>query len=143
MTGLLDLVAGSVVRICVPGSLFFEGDALVVVVGNGGADLGWRLAEFSLPIGDEALFGAGGALGAVESFKATAEAGVAKGAITTAVAGLLVEDAGDLGGLFVDVFLPGVAKVFSGQLGTREDRRQGSDFKGRGGVVGRDFVGGV
>ena len=90
------------------------------------ANLGRGLSEFGLLIGEEPLFGAGRALGAVEPFKAAAEAGMAESAIAVAIARQLVEDVSDLRGLLVDMDLPGEAEVVSGEAGSGENRRQGA-----------------
>ncbi len=96
-----------------------------------------------LPVGEEGLLGAGGALGAVQPLIATAQAGVAQGAVAAAVAGKLVEHVAHLGRLLVDVHLPGIAEVLAGQLRARQDRRQCAHLERGGGVVGRHIVGRV
>ena len=104
--------------------LLVEVDGLVFVAGDGFADLGWVFAEFGLLVGEEALLGASGALGAVQAFKAAAQAGVAEGAVAAAVAGELVGDAGDFSYVLIDVDLPGVAEVVSGKFGAGQEGRQ-------------------
>ena len=123
--------------------LLLEVNAFVFVAGDGGPNLRWRFAEPGLLVGEEALLGAGGALGAVQAFEATAQAGVAEGAVATAVARELIDDAGDLGHLLVNMDLPGIAEVFAGELAAGEDGRQGADLEGRGGVVRGHIFGGV
>jgi hypothetical protein len=95
--------------------LLFEVDTLEFVALDGSADLGRRFAQFGLLVGEEAFFGAGGALRAVQALKAAAQAGMAKSTVAPAVAGELVEDVPDAGGLLVDVHLPGVLEVFAGK----------------------------
>ena len=70
---------------------------LVLVARDAGADLRGRFAELGLLVCEEAFLGAGGALGAVQPFKATAQAGVAQGAVAAAVAGQLVGHAAHFG----------------------------------------------
>ena len=89
----------------------FQIDLLVLVPGNGGADLRRLLAELGLLIGEEAFLGAGGALGPVQTFKTAAQAGVAQGPIAAAVAGKLVDHAADLSHLLINVLLPGISEV--------------------------------
>ena len=127
----------------IAGLLIFEDDGFVFVACDGGTDLGRGLAELGLLGGEEAFLGAGGALGAVEGLKATAETGVAECAVAAAVAGELVDDVADFSSLLVDVDLPGVAEVFAGELGAGEDGRKFRDLEWGGGMVGRDVVCGV
>src|SRR3569833_126361 len=98
--------------------LLFEGDLLVGVLGDAGADLGWGFAGLGHCIGVEGFLRACGALGTVVALVAATQAGVAAGAISPAVAGKLVDDVPDLGGLLVDVHLPGVLEVLAGELRT-------------------------
>jgi hypothetical protein len=97
-------------------SLLFEVDRFVLVAGDAGADLGGRFAQPGLLVGVEALLGAGGAFSAVERLKATAQAGVAQRAIAAAVAGQLVGHAADFGNVLVDMHLPGITEVGTGEL---------------------------
>jgi hypothetical protein len=60
-----------------PGLLLLQVDGFVVVAGDAGANLSGRFPELRLLVGVEAFLGAGGALGAVQPLKATAQAGVA------------------------------------------------------------------
>jgi hypothetical protein len=122
----------------VRGLLFFEIDGLVFVAANGFANLRRRLAEFGLLVGKDAFFCACGALGAVHPFEATAQAGVAQGAVATAIAGELVGHAADFGHILVDMLLPVVGEFVAGKQG-----RQGADLEGRRGVVGRNVVSGI
>ena len=111
------------------------------MAGDGCADLGWGFAQPGLLVGVEAFLGAGGALGAVESLEAAAQAGVAESAVATAVAGKLVGHAGNFGHLLVDVDLPWVTEVFACKLAAGEDGWQGADFEWSRGVIGRNVVG--
>jgi hypothetical protein len=96
--------------------LLLEVDALVIVAGDARADLSGSLALFGQPVGVEAFLGARGALGAMQAFITTAQAGMAERAVTAAVAGKLVEDFSDPGRLLVDVNLPRILEVRAGQL---------------------------
>ena len=104
--------------------LLIEIDGLVVVARDAGANLRGCPASFGLVVGVEAFLGAGGALGAVQVFIATVQAGVAEGAIAAAVAGQLIDDAGNLRGQLVDANLPVVAEVRARQLRSVKNRRQ-------------------
>ena len=55
-------------------SLLFQVDGLVVVAGDASANVGYAFACFCLAVGVEGLFGAGGALGAVQALIAAAQA---------------------------------------------------------------------
>jgi len=120
--------------------LLLEVDAFVLVALDGGADLGRRLAQSGLLVGEKALFGAGGALGAVQAFEATAQTGMAQGPVTAAVARKLVEDIPNPGSFLVDVHLPGVLEVLTGEPRSGKDGRQGADLERRCRVIGRYLV---
>jgi len=62
---------------------------------DAGANLRGRPASLGLVVGVEAFLGAGGALGGVRRLVATVQAGVAQGAVAAAVAGQLINNAGD------------------------------------------------
>ena len=66
---------------------------------------------------------------------------MAKGTVATAVARKLVYDVADLGGLLIDVDLPGILEVLAAELCAREDWRQRGDLQWSRGVVGRNFIG--
>ncbi len=74
----------------------FQVDLLVLVPGDGRANLRRLLAKLGLLVGEESFLGAGRALGSVQTLKAAAQAGVPKRAIAAAVAGQLVNHAADL-----------------------------------------------
>lgn len=63
----------------------------------------------------------------------TAQAGVPKSAVATAVAWKLVEHVADLRRLLIDVHLPGIAEVFARQLRSRQKWRQRGDLEGAAG----------
>ena len=123
--------------------MLFEVDAFEFVAHDGGADFGGGLAQFGLLIGEEAFFGASGALRAVHGFKATAQAGVAKGAVAAAIAGELIGHAAHLGDLLVDMQLPWIAGIRSGEQRGSEDGRKSADLERSGGMIGGHVVGGV
>ena len=75
---------------------------------NAGTDLRGSLAQLGLLVRVKALFGAGGALGSMEGFKAAAQAGVAESTVAAAVAGKLVGYVSDLRNLLIDMDLPWV-----------------------------------
>jgi hypothetical protein len=110
---------------------------------NGFAYLRGRLAEFCLLVCEQAFFGAGGALGAMQALETTAQAGVAQGAVAAAVAGKLIDNAADFGHLLIDVLLPVVLEVVPGQLVSGKDGRQGADFEWRGRVIRGNIVSGI
>src|SRR6185312_3762696 len=85
-----------------------------------------------------AFFRAGGTDGAVGAREATVQAGMAEGTVAAAITGKLIEDAGNLGGLVVDLNLPLLAEEGSGELRAGEDGRQRLSFGGRLAVEGRD-----
>jgi len=88
--------------------LLFEIDGFEGVFFDGVADLGRSLSESSLLVGEDCFLGAGGALGAVQALKTAAQAGVSQGAVAPAIAGELIEHISDMGGLLIDVELPGI-----------------------------------
>ena len=110
------------------------------MAGDAGANLCRGLAELGLRIGIERFLSAGGALGAVRILIATAQAGMAQGAVATAVSGKLVEDVADLDRLLVDMDLPGILEVLSSELAACQDGRQGAYFERGGGVIGGNIV---
>ncbi len=79
----------------------------------------------------------------METFEATAQAGVAQGAIASTIAGKLIYHVRDLGSLLVDVDLPGETEVFAGELVASQDWGQGAHFERGGGVISRNIVGRV
>jgi len=113
------------------------------VTGDAGANLGRGLAEPGLLVGVKAFLRAGGALGAVQSLKATAQAGVAQRAVAAAVAGELISDVADLGNLLVDMHLPGITEVVAAEFCAGEDGRQRADLERGRGVVGGHVAGRV
>lgn len=123
--------------------LLFEVDLLVGVLHDAGANLRGSFACLGHCIGVKRLLRAGGALRAVVALVATAQAGVAQGAVAAAVARELVENVADLRGLLIDVRLPWVAEVLAVELGARQDGWQGADLERRGGMVSRHFLRGV
>ena len=123
--------------------LLFEVDALVLMAGDACTDFSGGLTGLGQAIGVEGFLSAGGALGSMQALVAATETGVAQGAIATAVAGQLIDDIANFDCLLVDVDLPGIAEVLSGELGAGEDGRQGADFERRGRVVSRNLVGRV
>ncbi len=120
--------------------LLFEVDALVLMAGDAGADLSGGLAGLGQAIGVEGFLSAGGALGSMQALVAATQAGVAQGAIAAAVAGQLIDDIANFDCLLIDVDLPGIAEVLTGEFGASEDGRQGADFERRGRVVSRNLV---
>jgi len=123
--------------------LFFEVDRLEFVAGDALANLGRGLACFVLREGIEGFFGAGGTFRAVQTFIATAQAGVAESAIAAAVAGELVEQVADLRSLLIDMPLPGILEVLAGELCAGKDGRQGRHLQGCGWMVGGHVIGRV
>lgn len=118
-------------------SLFFlQIDRFVVVAGDAGANLRGRPTGLGFVVGVKAFLGAGGTLGAVRIFIATVQAGVAERAIAAAVAGQLIDHAGNLRGQLVYARLPVVLEVRPGQLRSVKNRRQCADAERRGWVVG-------
>ena len=65
----------------------------------------------------------------MQTFITAAETGVAQGAVAAAIARELVKYAADPAGLLVNVELPRVAKVFTGELSAGKDWGKGTDFK--------------
>src|ERR1700679_1472694 len=128
---------------CFSSLLFFQIDGLVGVGGDSGADLHGSLAELCLLVSAKTLFSAGGALSAVGSFKTTAQAGVAEVPVAAAVAGKLIDYVPHLGGLLVNMGLPGIGKVFAGKPGSGDDGWKFGDLERRRGVVRRHIIGGV
>ena len=108
------------------------------MAGDGGADLGGRFAQLGLLVCEETFLGAGGALGAVLALKTAAQAGMAQGAVATAVAGELIGDTADFGYLIVNVPLPVVGKACSGNEG-----RQGAYFERRGRMIRGNVLAGI
>ena len=120
--------------------MLLEIDGFVVVPGDAGANLRGRLTLLCQAVGVERFLGTRGALGAVQTLVATAQAGVAKSPIAAAVAGKLVEDVADFARLLIDVHLPGITEILAGQLGAGEDGRQSAYLQGCGRVIGGNFV---
>ena len=81
----------------------FEGNALVLVMLDRDPNLRRRFAQLGLLISKEAFLGAGGAFCPVQALKAAAQAGVSQRAITAAVAGELISNAGHFGHLLINV----------------------------------------
>jgi hypothetical protein len=127
----------------IPCSLPVEIDRFVLAALDAGADLSGRPALLRLLVRVEAFLGAGGARGSVQAFKATAQAGMAQGAVAAAVAGELVSDAAHLGDLLIYVALPGILKAGSGELGAMQDGRKRAHFQRRRGVIGGHVAGRV
>src|ERR1035437_10339010 len=123
--------------------LLLQIDALVLVADNGGANLRGSLAQLGLLVSKEAFLGAVGTLRAVRGLIATVQAGVAQGAVATAIAGKLIDHAADLDRLLITVDLPWIAEVFAGEFLAGKNRRQGAHLERRGGMVGRNIVGRV
>src|SRR6185437_12693599 len=101
-------------------------DFFVLMPLNSGANLLCRPSLLRHLVGVSSLLRAGRALSTMESRKTTAQAGVAKCAITSAIAGQLIEHDRNFRRLFVDFYLPGIAEIGSGKLLARKDRRQDS-----------------
>ena len=110
---------------------------------DAGANLRGRPGGLGFVVGVKAFLGAGRALGAVQVFIATVQAGVAEGAIAAAVAGQLIDDAGNLRGQLVDANLPVVAEVRARQLGAVKNRRQCTDVERRRRMVGGNIFRGI
>ena len=125
------------------GLLLVEVDALVLMAGDGRANLGRGLAQLSSAGRRKSPLWRRWSTRCRAPLVATAQAGVAQGAVATAVAGKLIDHAADLGCQLVDVDLPGIAEVFSCQLGAGENRRQGADLERRRGMIGGNIVGRV
>lgn len=98
-------------------------------------------AFFGLLIGVDDFFHAGGAGGAVGALKATVQAVMAQDSVAVAVARLLVQDGGDGCCHLVGDDLILVGEVDSGELVASQNG--GKRFDWRGGVIGRDVIGGV
>jgi len=81
---------------------------------DAGTDLAWGLAFFRLLVGVDGFFHAGGAGSAVGTFKAAMQAVVSHRSIAMAVAGLLMQDFGDLCCHLVGSDLIGMREVDSG-----------------------------
>jgi hypothetical protein len=118
-----------------------EVNRLVLAPRNGSSNLRRRFAQLGLLVSKQALFGAGGALGAVQAFKAAPQAGMTQSAVTAAVAGQLVENVAHLGCILVDVHLPGIAEVISSQFGAGKNWRQRRNLQRCGGMIGRNILG--
>jgi len=89
-----------------------------------GANLRGRPSCLGFVVGVKTFLGTGRALRGVHVFIATVQAGVAERAIAAAVAGQLIDDAGNLRGQLVDANLPVVAEVRARQLRSVKNRRQ-------------------
>ncbi len=74
---------------------------------------------------------------------ATAQAGVAQGAIAPAIAGELVEYVSDFGGLLVNVNLPRILEVFARELSARKNRRLRRNLQRSRRMIGRNIIGWV
>ena len=120
--------------------LLLQVDALVLAAADSGTNLGRGLASPGLAVGDEDLFGASGALSAVQPLETTPETGVAQSPIAAAIAWKLKDHIPYLGCLLINVDLPGVAEVLTGELGTGKDRRQRAQFERSGLVICRNIV---
>ena len=123
--------------------LVFQVDGLVFVAVDGLADLGRRLAELGLLVSEQPFFGAGGALSAVQSLETTAQTRMTQGTVASAIAGELIRHVADFRHILIDVNLPRVPEVLASELVVGKDRRQGTDFERRGGMVRRNIVSGI
>src|SRR5579863_1695384 len=120
--------------------LLFEVDAFIFVTANCLANLRGSLAQLCLLVGKEAFFGAGGTLRPVHRFKATTQAGMAQGAVATAVARQLINHAAHLGDLLINVDLPGITEIIPRELVSGNDGRKRSKFERGRGMVSRHIV---
>ncbi len=107
---------------------------------DGRANLRRGLAQLGLLVGEKSLLGADVALGRVRGLIATAQAGVAQGTVTAAIARQLINDATNLGSQLIGMQLPGVTEVFARQLRAVEYRRQCVDVERRRGVISGNVV---
>jgi hypothetical protein len=121
--------------------LLFKIDLLVSMLRNAGTDLRRCLSSFGHCVSVEGLLSASRALSAVIAFVATPQAGVAESPVAATVARELIEHSADLRGLLVDVYLPGILKVFASKLRTRKDWRESRDLQRSSRVVCRNFIG--
>ena len=126
-----------------PELLLLQIDLFVSVLGDAGANLGRSLACLGHGKGIERLLGARGALGAMQTFVAAAQAGVAESSIAAAVARKLVKHVSDLGRLLINVHLPWIAEVFASQLRARQHRRQRFHLERSCWVIGWNVIGGI
>ena len=76
----------------------------------------------------------------MQSLETTSETGVAQCTIAATVAWKLIDHISYLGRLLINVDLPGVAKVLTGELGTGKDGRQRAEFEWSGRVISRNIV---
>jgi hypothetical protein len=114
-----------------------EFDGLPLALLDSGADLLGRLALFVLEVGVVKLFEAVRADSGVRGFVAGAQAAVPH-AVAVAVAGLLVDDVGDLCGKLVGAFLVRVLELRSPELLGRKNCGEFGYLGRRSGMVGRD-----
>ncbi len=99
-------------------------DLLPIAAFDAGADPCWSPAFARHLIGVIALFSAGPTFGAMQILETTAEAGVSDGPVAAAIAGQLIQDAGDLGCILVDLHLPRQLEVRSSQLFPAKNGRE-------------------
>jgi len=106
--------------------LRFQRDLFVLVALDSGSDLHGGLAQSGLLVSEESFFSAGGAFGAVESFKAASQAGVAQSAVATAITGELVEHARYLRRLLIGMHLPWVPEIVAAKLSATQELEAGN-----------------
>lgn len=126
-----------------PALLLLEIDLFVGVLCDAGTDLCGRLSGLGHGVGVEGFLRAGGALRTVQTLVATAQAGMSQGPVASAIAGELIEHVTDFPGLLVDVDLPGVAEILTGQFRARQHGGKRGDLERSRRVVRRHIVGGV